>query len=327
MSEKSKNVAIGAFVVGGVLIVVLTVLFFSLGSSFGSSEKVVMVFDGSVKGLNVGAPVALRGVKIGQVTKIEVILDANTIDLLMLVEADIYDSAIRYRGNWQDDDIPDDEVSATLVSHGLRAQLNTQSLLTGLLYIQFDFHPGSELKLVDVDSPYFQFPTIPTDIERITRKLADLDVSALIDDITGAMNSINTLVGAQNFQALPSSVTNAMDSLTGLSEELRQQLASTGPKLDTVLDETATTVAHANAELPKLSERISTNLERLDDAMAAFEGTLNGIEGIVDYDSATMYQLSTALQEMSRAGRSLQSLARTLEEQPESLVRGKSGEN
>jgi len=56
------------------------------------------------------------------------------------------------------------------------------------------------------------------------------------------------------------------------------------------------------------------------------EQGMAGVEDLVSPDSATLYQLNKALQEMSRAGRSLQSLANTLEEQPESLIKGKQGD-
>ena len=72
MSEKPHTVAIGAFIVGALLIAISGLIFIG-GSGFGSDRnKVFMVFDGSVKGLSVGAPVALRGVQIGQVTDIPV---------------------------------------------------------------------------------------------------------------------------------------------------------------------------------------------------------------------------------------------------------------
>ena len=85
MSENNHTVAIGAFVIGAMLIAVTTIIFV-LGTGFGSERsKVVMVFEGSVKGLTLGAPVALRGVQVGQVTDIELILDSETVDLIMLV--------------------------------------------------------------------------------------------------------------------------------------------------------------------------------------------------------------------------------------------------
>jgi paraquat-inducible protein B len=317
MSEKPHTVAIGAFVIGAALIA-LTTLLFVLGSGFGTKEKVVMVFDGSVTGLNIGAPLAIRGVQVGQVTKIELILDADNIELIMLVEADFDPSTIRRRGSDSDD------ITEELLERGLRAQLNTQSLLTGLLYIQLDFHPGTELILRDIDSPHFQFPTVPSDLERITRKLQDIDLGALAEDLEVAVEQVSEVLASDEFKAIPGSATSALDSITSLSEELRAQLASSGPKLDSVLDETADTVANANDELPKLASLIETNLQTLDEAVATFELAMQNVQGLASEDSATLYRLNTALEELNRAGRSLQSLARTLEEQPESLIQGRS---
>ena len=157
MSDKPNTMAIGAFVTGALLIAITTVIF-ALGSGFGrDSSTVVMVFEGSVKGLNVGAPVALRGVQIGQVTDIELILNADTVELIMLVEAEIRSENVRRTGTTTE------SLTEELISRGLRAQLNTQSILTGLLYVQLDFHPDSEINLAPIDSPYLQIPTIPTE--------------------------------------------------------------------------------------------------------------------------------------------------------------------
>lgn len=319
MSEKPHAVAIGAFVLGSALIALVTVLFL-VGSGLGSKEKVVMVFDGSVKGLNVGAPLALRGVQVGQVTKIDAILDSDNMELIMLVEADFDSSAIRLQGRNEED------ISEELLARGLRAQLNTQSLLTGLLYIQLDFHQDTELKLADIDSPYFQFPTIPTDLERITRKLQDIDISQVMEDMDRITKSITAMVDNEEFQNLPASLTDTLESLQELSERLQEQVASSGPRLDSVLNEASNALASTNEAIPDLSRLVQTNLDTLDKAVAAFEQTMNNVEGLVAPESATMYQLNKALEEMARAGRSLQSLAETLEEQPESLIKGKKGD-
>jgi paraquat-inducible protein B len=319
MSEKPHTVAIGAFIVGAGLIA-LSLVIFLLGSQFGDKEKVVMVFDGSVKGLNIGAPLALRGVQVGQVTDIEIILDEDSIELIMVVEADFHSKNIRRRGS------TDKDITEELIERGLRAQLQTQSLLTGLLFIQLDFHPGSKLVLADIDSPYFQFPTVPTDLERITKKLQDIDISNLSNDLENVVDGINTFVNNEEFQGMPASIKTTLDSLTGLSNQLQQQLAITAPKLDKVLDGAATTVATANTELPKLSALVRDNLKVLNTAIAAFENTMDDLDGLVAYDSATMYRLNQALRELSLAGKAVQELANTLEEQPESLIRGKRGD-
>ena len=319
MSEKPQTVAIGAFVIGASLILLVTLLFL-LGSGFGSKEKVVMVFDGSVKGLNIGAPMALRGVKVGEVTDIDLILDSSKTNVIMQVEANFDAENIHRKG------IADVDLTEELISRGMRAQLNSQSLLTGLLYIELDFYPQSALNLVDIDSPYLQLPTVPTDLERITKKLQDIDISKLTDELESISNGVSTLIISTEFQHLPAHLTSTLDSVRELSAQMKEQLASTGPKLNTVLDETAQTVASANSQLPKLTALVEGNLKTLNSAIAAFEQGMSGIDGLVSPDSATLYQLNLALQEMTRAGRSLQSLANTLEAQPESLIRGKSGE-
>ncbi|HEY6131016.1 MAG TPA: MlaD family protein, partial [Halioglobus sp.] len=315
MNDKPHTVAIGAFVIGASLIALVTLLFL-LGPGFSKKDKVVMVFDGSVKGLKVGAPMALRGVQVGEVTNIDLILDSDTADVIMIVEARLDPNNIRRQGSANKNLIEE------LIARGMRAQLNSQSLLTGLLYVELDFYPETPLKLADIESPYIQLPTVPTNLQRIAKKLEDVDVAKLAGELESISNGINTLVSSEEFQGLPANLTGTLDSLRDLSDQLQKQLASTGPKFDSVLDKTADTVEHANAELPKLVDLIEGNLKLLNAAITSFEQGMAGVEGLVSPDSATLYQLNKALQEMTRAGRSLQSLANTLEEQPEALIRG-----
>ncbi|PLW70021.1 MlaD family protein [Pseudohalioglobus lutimaris] len=320
MSEKPNTVAIGAFVIGALLIGVTTIIF-ALGTGFGKdSSKVVMVFEGSVKGLNVGASVALRGVQIGQVTDVELILDSDTVELIMLVEAEIQGDNIRRSGSNAEN------LTEELISHGLRAQLNTQSLLTGLLYVQLDFHPDSALILAPIDSPYLQIPTIPTELERITRRLESIDFSKVAGDLESIASGVNTFVNSHSFQDLPGQLQETLASVNELSTRLGGQLASSGPKLDALLDGASDTVSLANAEIPQLSLLVNQNLALLADAIKAFEAGMQDFEGLVDYDSATIYELNRALRELGQAGRALQQLGQSLEEHPESLIRGRSGD-
>jgi len=318
MSEKPHTVAIGAFVLGAILIAVATVLLL-MGSGFGTKETVVMVFDGSVKGLSVGAPLALRGVKVGEVTDIDLVLDTDTASATMIVEANFNKNNIRQEGD------PDVNLTEELIKSGLRAQLNTQSLLTGLLYIELDFHPKTAAHLVKINSPYLQIPTIETDLERFTKTLQNIDFSKLNKQVENISSSIDSLVSSKDFQALPAGMNTTLTSLRELSTQLQGQLATSGPKLDILLDETSVTVNNVNKDLPQLSALVESNLAALNAAILTFEHGMTGIDALVSPDSAVLYRLNNALAEMTRAGRSLQSLASTLEEQPESVIIGKRG--
>lgn len=317
MSEKPQTVALGAFIVGAILVFIM-VLLYLMGTGFGRGEKVIMVFDGSVKGLNVGAPVALRGVQTGEVTKIDLLLDTATAEVLMVVEAQFNPDRIKIRGEDNED------MTEELLARGLRAQLNTQSLLTGLLYVQLDFFPNTELVFRDVDSPYFQFPTIPTELERITRALEELDIAGIVDNFDSITANVEALINNPVLDEIPGELSSALNSLTELSEQLQNQLASTGPRLDDLLDGAGETVSSANQELPQITELVRSNLETLDAAVAEVQNSMKGIDKRLSDDSGTVYRLEQAMIEVSRAARALQSLASTLQEQPEALIRGRS---
>jgi paraquat-inducible protein B len=318
MSNKPNTVAIGAFIVGAALIAISALIFIGGSDWGGNKTKVVMVFNGSVKGLSVGAPLALRGVQIGQVTDIDLILDTDTIDLTMMVEAEIDEKNLEIQGSNEGYLIDE------MIARGLRAQLNSQSLLTGLLYIQLDFYPNSRLNLADIDSDYVQIPTMRTDLERITRELESLDFADIGNSVESIARNLNSFVSTSEFQQLPADLHNTLVSFDSLSKQLNATLQVSGPKLEALLAESSITMSTLDSELPKISSAAIRTLNVLNTAMVAFEQTMVEIDGLVSEDSATTFALNKALREIHLAARELQLLAKTLEENPAVLLRGKS---
>jgi len=305
MSDKPQNIATGAFVIGAMLIGVATLLYL-LGTGLRQTDKFVMVFDGAAKGLNIGAPLALRGVQIGQVTGVEVMLETKTVEVFVVVEAEIDRSKIHYRGD------PSSVETQDLIKRGLRAQLNMQSLVTGMLYIELDFHPETEIKYVDIGSDLPQFPTVPTSLERLAKKLEDLDFEGLTETLKSISEGVESLFGNEDFKQLPGNMNSTLASLRDLSDQLKSQLARSGPRLDAVLEETSAVIANTNTELTR--------------AVDAFQQSLQNLDDVVSEDSVTVYQINAALEEVRRASRALRQLATTLDNQPEALLRGKSGD-
>ncbi|HBX72862.1 MAG TPA: MCE family protein [Halieaceae bacterium] len=316
--ERAHSVAIGGFIIGALLIALATLLFV-LGSGLGSDRtRVVMVFDSSVKGLSVGAPVTLRGVEIGQVTGINLLLDSNTAKLIMQVEADLSGESIQMTEQ------PSVALIDDLIGRGLRAQLNLQSLLTGLLYVQLDFHPETPVALPAIDTEYTQIPTIPTELERIVSQIEGLDIAQMAADLQSIATNVNAFVQQAPFQQLPADIGQTLASLRSLTAQVESTLSTAGPGIDRVLDNSNTLVSEAKNALPRLTSLLEDNMNVLRSATERFEGTMGEIDGLVSADSATTYRLNEALRELALAGRALQMLAKTLEEQPESLLRGKS---
>jgi paraquat-inducible protein B len=113
-------------------------------------DTYLLVFDGSVRGLTVGAPVDFRGVTIGEVVRIGVSIDPKTFGFHMLVEVKIFPRRLTAQ-QFIGDRVavaPSSEERRKrmkeLVDRGLRAQLRSGNLLTGQLYVALDFFPGSQ---------------------------------------------------------------------------------------------------------------------------------------------------------------------------------------
>ena len=76
MSKPISPVAIGGFTVGALALLLVAVFIFG-GGQFLHADKVrfVIFFDSSLNGLEIGAPVKMQGVKVGEVTEITLQID------------------------------------------------------------------------------------------------------------------------------------------------------------------------------------------------------------------------------------------------------------
>jgi len=323
MSERKNSILVGAFVVGAIIVTVVGTLWFAGGGLGSERSKVVMVFDGSVHGLTIGASVALRGANIGQVTEIDVIFDAKQIAVTMLVTAEILTDSIQIVGAQAD---LDKLTNQQLIDSGLRAKLATQSMLTGLLYIQLDFLPGKEANLAKIDSPYTQIPTIPTELEVIRQSIETIDFGAISNNLQQIANGLDTLLNSDDMQALPSTLHSSLTAVEGAGSSLKKTLDDNSPALAQILQTGGETMATLRTELPRIAVSIEERLLRLEETLRTANEMLERIEVAASADSQLMRQLSQSMQDLSLTARSLRTLALSLEEHPESLIRGRKGD-
>lgn len=319
-TNSRKNTLIGAFIIGAFALIIVAATVLTSGSWNKEAFKVVMVFDGSVKGLSIGAPVAFRGVQIGQVTQIELIFKADSADIITQVKANIKSDNITRIG------LTKNSLLSEMIERGLRAQLNTISLLTGLLYVQLDFIPDSPLNLADIDDNAIQIPTVPTDLERFTREIEQVDFIRIASALQGTLAGLNKLVNDPSMQNLATDVQQTLQGLNTVTAQLDRQLAALGPNLRQVLGSANNTVTTASTQIDAVAHSAQNTLAELNATATKLSATLGAIEHRFSDDSPTLYQLHQALDEVANAGRAIQGLADTLEQQPEALLRGKQQE-
>ena len=318
MSKPVNTVAIGAFVAGALLFF-FAVAFYLSGNAFrGDVERGLLVFDGSVKGLNVGAPVAFKGVTIGEVTRVDLYVNTDTFAVVTPVYIRTDKGKIKTRGSQH---LGERAGLQQLIDRGLRAKLETQSLLTGLLYVQLDFSPGSEERYTQAeiapdDEDVFVIPTLPTDLERISRKLENVDIGGAVEKLSETISGVDEFINDPQMQALAGNLNKTLDAIEQLSTRLKTEVDTLSPEVNQLVGE-------VNRKLPDLSDAAQESLDELSAALKAAHSTLENIDYLMSDDSAVLYDMRQAAQELAAAGRALQSLAETLETQPESVLKGK----
>lgn len=219
MIRKANKTVIGAFVVGAVVLLLTAIVVFGSGALFRQSDKYVVFFDGSVKGLSVGAPVIFRGVKIGNITSINLIYDEQSQQVLIPAVIDIELS--RVMGMPEAPGYPDYK---RLIQQGLRAKLEIKSFITGQLMIALDFYPDRPAKFYDIIKSYPELPALPISPD-IFEVMDDIPIKEITTNLEQAVIGINRLVNSEGIVELRKAVkevTNSARSFSLLAEYLEQ---------------------------------------------------------------------------------------------------------
>jgi paraquat-inducible protein B len=189
MGRRANTTLIGAFLVGAVALIVIGILVFARGQFLSEKRTFVLYFDGSVKGLNVGAPVDFQGVRVGSVTDmgVQYLAAENAFRIPVYIELEA--GRIRQMGV-REKEADRRAFLKSLIDRGLRAQLGTVSLVTGQLFVQLDFHPSTPVRLVGTDPDVPELPTIPTTLQQasaaaqeLLEKLGQLPLDHLFNNV------------------------------------------------------------------------------------------------------------------------------------------------
>lgn len=269
MSKKANPALIGGFVIGAVALLVIFVLVFGSGRLFRDIAQHVVYFEGSISGLRAGANVNFRGVRIGEVTGVRVVYDESDLSFQVPVTIEIDNNRLTVV-DVVGEELPPREELKSLVENGLRAQLNVQSFVTGLLEIQLDFFPDSEVVYRGEGFPY-EIPTIPSTAQVLAQKVQkfitevqDWPLDKLVADVTSAAAGLDALLNSPDTQALPGSLRRSLRSFEQTVTDAREEF--TGPselrhRVSVALDELAA-AARAARVLADYLERHPESLLR-----------------------------------------------------------------
>ena len=257
--------------------------------AFNSTIKVVLLFDQSVRGLVKTAPVEFRGIPIGRVNDIsfEYLKEPNDLRIPVLIEID---PKLLRRGAGTALDKIDGDFLSEEVQRGLRATLKIGSILTGSLFVDLDYYKNSQAATLIKVGNYDSIPTISSGLAQLESKF-----TAILDKI----------------QALP--------------------LDDTMKKFGVAADETSVTLAESRKALKEIQEATAAARKMMDSSEFAnlpkdMKKTLGSLEKSVASmgpDGAIQSDLLRTLEELRAALRSMNAVATSIDEKPNSLLFGR----
>lgn len=296
MSKQANKTLIGAFVVCALILAVAGLAVFGSGKIFKKTTKYVLYFDGSINGLNKGSAVVWRGVKIGTVVDITLQADNTDFSIRIPVIVEIEPDKIKTIKGKRNYDTKKN--LDRLIKQGLKAQLQMQSFVTGMLMIDLDFRPKSPIKLVDSNKEYPEIPTIPSPMESLTKQLSKFPFDEMVKKLQTTVNGIEKIVTSPDI----------LDTVHSMNQTIK---------------DAQKVIKRVDSQVDVLADSFRDAAQATTEAVEQAKKTLITTEDTLGKNSKVVNQVSETLQELSDAARSINNLADYLERHPESLLKGK----
>jgi len=329
MSKQANKTVIGIFVVVAIALVVVAVLILGSGKFFKQTLKAVCYFEGSVGGLNIGAPVVFKGVRVGSVTDVILSIEMSklifTIPVYIEVEPDKF-TIIGVRPKQLGQNFK------AFIDRGLRASLETQSIVTGQMQVGLDFHPGKPAKLAEFkfDPKTPEIPTIPTPMQELTKKIEKIPIDEIFERLSSTLSAIDKLVSSPTIPEAIRSVNLALGDVRKLVQDVDNRIGPLVSSIEGTANDYGKLARNADNKIDTLSLGLGDTMKEIQVAVSGIEKTLAEAQSTLaeakhtlSEDSTLSYEIAETLQELQKGARSIRLLADDLKRRPESVLWGK----
>jgi paraquat-inducible protein B len=273
-------------------------------ASYSRQVEFLGYFPGSVRGLAAGADVTLHGLKVGQVTDVQLSYDPTNDAILAPVHFEVQPERFLGIGRQAFKDAK--EGVDVLVGRGLRATLQSANLLTGQMLIALEFVPDAPPATVTTLDGAFVIPTSDSG-----------GFSGLQSAATEMLRKVNTIP----FDSLGRNLDKTTEGLNDLVN---------GPQIKQMLTSLNTTLASVKDVVQNLDAGLTPAMKRLPDVAAGLQKTMSDANKLVlslqsGYGDNTQFNrdLERLLIQLNDATRSIRALADLLSRHPEALIKGR----
>jgi len=323
MSARANPTTIGFFMLGALGIAIAGTFILASATWFQDQPTFISFFPESVNGLVNGAPVKFQGVPVGRVTAINIEIDRVDDSFQVPVEYEIDLTRLTTpRGKFVD--LSDTLVLRQQIAKGLRAQLQMESFVTGVLYVELSYRSDS---------------TTPK-LERRTTKRPEIPISpslmsaigggagSVLGEVMKIMNKVNGMLGDVNVREVNAAVVQSAQAVQELvsSPELRatlKQMPGATAQLNRTMAEAQKLAARATQAIDPMQSQVAGVSTEAISTLQSLRQTLDETHGLLSADTGPGYELTGALKSLREAADALKLLITSLEQNPDMLLRGK----
>jgi paraquat-inducible protein B len=329
MSQKANTSLIGAFVIGGFVLAITAIMLFGAERFDTRRTQLVLYFEDSINGLDIGSPVKFKGVTIGKVSQVLIRAPGQKEgDNAVPVIVELNNKLLERRGVI--DQLSNKEEVGAAVKKGLRAKLQQLSFITGLLYVELDFYPDAPMKAHDgaKDNGMIEIPTAPSQIGTLVRavqntleKLARIDYSAIGERVNSILGRVDAGVAQVDFDRIGKGVTGVTDAAQDLLRD--KNIRESAANLSGALEDFKKLSGKLSGQVDPLSAELKKTTEQARATLARIESAAENLRLVTQPGTGLRRELDAAVIQIGDAARSIRSLSDFLERNPSALVTGK----
>ena len=309
------------FLVIGLALGVAGVLIFSSGHLFHQQQKSILYFDGSLKGLNPGAPVKFRGVTIGKVDQILIHHNQSSDDFAMPVIIAVDQKLLQSRSD-KALQIDSQTYLNENIRRGFRGRLDAESFVTGVLYVSLDIIPDAPPPVFhQVNPQYMEIPTIPSQVQRLLDHLEQLDLPGISTKLSSLLSRLDTSLGSLDLPQINAGVTNLLGAANQLfaSPDLTNSVVA----LRRTLNRAETLLARIDGRVDPLADNLTNTLFEAQKTLGDVRHVAQNLSDLLGPDNSFGSDLTQALEQLGNAGRAVADLAEFLQRNPNALLAGR----
>ncbi len=318
-----RPAALGGFILGALVLAVAAILFFGSSRLFSQTSPFVVYFNGSLAGLDVGAPVTFRGVRIGSVQRIALRFSPDTLAARVPVFLELDADRVSVEGAGPRPakiDVP------RLVEAGLRAQLVPESLITGQLRVDLDFRPGTPAQLVSTVRDVPEIPAVQSELDQLRNQLTGLPLHELVETARQTLSSVNQL--SQHLDArlepLAGSAQHTMDAATETLHTTSDSVRRVQADASATLQQFDALATDARRQLDGRGDELARTLAAAERTARQAETLLVSLNSLAAPRSQFRGDLEATMRDLAASASSLRTFAHAVERDPSALLTGRS---